>query len=279
MIIEHQCKGEQEEKHDRRQLSKEIILAQAVITKYQRLCGFNNTSLFSHSSGGWKFEIRDHAHVLGSTLFLACRKLPSLCVLPWPWCGLMERNISLPHSAAAAAKSLQSCPTLCDPIDGSPLGSSVPGILLESHWSHMKTLSSWLSLTLIISQRPFPNATTVGVRRFNIGILGVHNFSAHQGKSNSEKRHACFPGGPACLVLSPVQLFAILWTTACQVPLSIEFFRQEYWSELPFPSPGDLPDPGIEPTSRVSSALQVYSFPTEPSGKTFFGGRGLFASV
>ena len=49
MIIQHQCKGEQEEKHDRRQLSKGIILAQAAITKYQRLCGFNNTSLFSGS--------------------------------------------------------------------------------------------------------------------------------------------------------------------------------------------------------------------------------------
>ena len=45
------------------------------------------------------------------------------------------------------------------------------------------------------------------------------------------------------------------------------FYRQEYWSGLPFPLPGDLPDPGIEPTSPMSPALQADSLPTEPSGK------------
>ena len=49
--------------------------------------------------------------------------------------------------------------------------------------------------------------------------------------------------------------------------MSMGFSRQEYWSRLPFPSPGDLSDPGIEPTSPVSPALQVDSLPTEPSGK------------
>ena len=50
-------------------------------------------------------------------------------------------------------------------------------------------------------------------------------------------------------VLSHVWLFAALWTVACQVPLSLGFSSQEYWSRLSFPSPGDLPDPGIEPKS------------------------------
>ena len=72
-------------------------------------------------------------------------------------------------------------------------------------------------------------------------------------------------------MLSGVQLFVILWTTAHQAPLSMGFFRQEYWSELPFPSPGDLPDPGIQPLSQpaspVSPALQANSLPSEPSGK------------
>ena len=45
--------------------------------------------------------------------------------------------------------------------------------------------------------------------------------------------------------LSGVQFFATLWTVAQKTPLSMEFTRQEYWSELPFPSPGDLPNPGI----------------------------------
>ena len=49
--------------------------------------------------------------------------------------------------------------------------------------------------------------------------------------------------------VSCVQLFVTLWTVAYQAPLSMEFSRQEYWSGLPFPSPGDLPDPGTEPGS------------------------------
>ena len=50
-------------------------------------------------------------------------------------------------------------------------------------------------------------------------------------------------------VLSHVQLFVTPWTVAHQAPLSVGFSRQEYWSGLPFPSPGDLPDPGIKSTS------------------------------
>ena len=49
--------------------------------------------------------------------------------------------------------------------------------------------------------------------------------------------------------LSCVQLFATPWTVAYQAPLSMGFSRQEYWSGLPFPSPGDIPNPGIEPGS------------------------------
>ena len=63
-----------------------------------------------------------------------------------------------------------------------------------------------------------------------------------------------------CELLSHVRLFATLWTVACQVALSMEFSRQKYWSGLPFPSPGDLPHPGIEPGSP---ALQADSLPSE----------------
>ena len=59
-----------------------------------------------------------------------------------------------------------------------------------------------------------------------------------------------------CLLLSRVQLLAPPWTAAHQAPLSMESSRQEYWSGEPFPSPGDFPDPGIEPKS---SALQTDS--------------------
>ena len=54
---------------------------------------------------------------------------------------------------------------------------------------------------------------------------------------------------------SHVQLFVVQWMAACQVPLFMGFFRQEYWSGLPFPSSGDRRDSGIEPASLTSSAL------------------------
>ena len=65
-------------------------------------------------------------------------------------------------------------------------------------------------------------------------------------------------------LLSCVQLFDTPWAVAHQVPLSMEFSRQEYWSVLPFPSPGYLSNPGIEPTS---SALAGRFFITDPEGK------------
>ena len=61
----------------------------------------------------------------------------------------------------------------------------------------------------------------------------------------------------SCLTVTP-------WTAAHQAPLSLRFSRQGYWSGLPFPSPGDLPNPGIEPGSP---ALQANSLPTELQGK------------
>ena len=67
-------------------------------------------------------------------------------------------------------------------------------------------------------------------------------------------------------LLSHVQLFETPWTVAYQAPPSMGFSRQEYWSGLPFPSPGDLPDPGIEPRSP---ALQTDTLTSEPPGKPY----------
>ena len=66
---------------------------------------------------------------------------------------------------------------------------------------------------------------------------------------------------------SSVWLFVTLWTVAHQAPLPKGFFRQEYWSGLSLPSPGDLPDPGMKPAFPLSPALQEDSLPTELSGK------------
>ena len=67
-----------------------------------------------------------------------------------------------------------------------------------------------------------------------------------------------------CELLSRVCLFVTPWTVACQVPLSMEFSRQEHWSGLPFSAPRNLPDPRIKPRSP---ALEADSLPSEPRGK------------
>ena len=74
-------------------------------------------------------------------------------------------------------------------------------------------------------------------------------------------------GGGSVANLCPT--LATPWTVACQAPLSMGFSRQGYWSGLPFPSPGDLPDPGIEPRSP---ALQAVSLPIELPRKLLGGG-------
>ena len=125
----------------------------------------------------------------------------------------------LPVAAAAAAKSLQSCPTLRDPIDGSPPGSPVPGILLA------RTLQ----------------------------CIAISFSSAWKWKVKVKS-------------LSCVRPSATPWTAALQAPLFMGFSRQEYWSGMPSPSPGDLPNPGIEPGSP---ALQADALPSEPPGKPY----------
>ena len=67
-----------------------------------------------------------------------------------------------------------------------------------------------------------------------------------------------------CLLLNCVSLFATPWTVAHQALLSRGFSRQEYWSDFPFPSPRDIPDPGIKPGYPT---LQAGSLPSEPPGK------------
>ena len=74
--------------------------------------------------------------------------------------------------------------------------------------------------------------------------------------------------------LGCVRLFVTPWTVPRQAPLSMGFSRQEYWSGVPSPSPGDLPDPGVEPLSSASPAPQADSLPSEPPGKPMSTGAG-----
>ena len=91
------------------------------------------------------------------------------------------------------------------------------------------------------------------------------NFMKFLGYSLND--HAC-----ACAqLLSHGWLFGTLWIVACQASLSVGFSRQEHWSRLPFPPPGDLPDQGIEHSSLTSPALASNSLPLVPPGKPLNG--------
>ena len=72
-------------------------------------------------------------------------------------------------------------------------------------------------------------------------------------------------------LLSPIQSFTTPWTAARQAPLSMGFSRQEYWSGLSFPLPGDLLNPGIEPVSPVFPTLAGEFLTTEPLGRLYTG--------
>ena len=114
---------------------------------------------------------------------------------PLEWKGHLFWGVSLKGLVGlhAAAKSLQSCPTLCDPIDSSPPGSPVPGI-------PQARTPEWVAIS-------FSNAW-----KWKVKVKS----------------------------LSCVQLLAIPWTAAYQAPPSMEFYRQEYWSGVPLPSPVGL---------------------------------------
>ena len=135
--------------------------------------------------------------------------------------------------------------TLCNPIDCSPTGTSIHGI---------------------------NKARTVEWR----GDYSNHHFAVEKRAQKSQSSclrslwnrragigmHCCYLVAKLCLTL-----FVIPRTAAHQAPLSVGFPRQEYWSGLPFPSPGDLPDPGMEHTSLASPALAGGFFTTEAPGK------------
>ena len=90
--------------------------------------------------------------------------------------------------------------------------------------------------------------------------VGAQYSMGDQWRNNSRKNE----GGGGGLVAKSCPTLVTPWTVARQAPLSMRFSRQGYWSGLPFPSPGDLPNPGIEPRSP---ALQADPLLTELQGK------------
>ena len=137
-------------------------------------------------------------------------------------------------AAAAVAKSLQSCLTLCDPIDGSPPCSPIPGILqartqvgcqflLQCMKVKSESEVAQSSLTLSDPVNCSPPGSPVP------GILQARDWS---GLPFPSPEHAC-----TLSCFSHVRLCATPWTAAHQAPPSMGFSRQEYWSGLPCPSP------------------------------------------
>ena len=147
----------------------------------------------------------------------------------------------------AACVLTHSAVTLCDPVDCSPPGSSVHGIfqarVLEwvaisysrgssQHILYLLHLLHWQAGSLPLSHLCFTHDRVyMSVLFFSLNVCPTLSF-------------------PCC-----VHLFATPWTVAHQAALSMEFSRQEYWSGLPFPTPGDLPDPEIKPTSLAISSI------------------------
>ena len=133
----------------------------------------------------------------------------------------------------------QSSPSVCDPMDCSPPGSSIHGIL-------QARILGWVAISSSRGSSPPRDWTQVS------RIVG-RCFTLWATREAKVKVKS----------LSRVWLFATRWTAAHQA-LSMGFSRQEYWNGLPFPSPGDLPNPGIEPRSP---ALQADALTSEPPGK------------
>ena len=143
------------------------------------------------------------------------------------------------YSKVKWSEVTQSRPTLCDPMDCSPPGSSIHGIF-------QAIVLEWIAISFSIGSSRPRDGTQVSCivdRCFTVwATREVHR------KSESE-------------VAQSYLTLGTVWTIVHQLPLSMGFPRQEYWSGLPFPSPGDFPHPRIEPRSP---ALRADALPSEP---------------
>ena len=160
---------------------------------------------------------------------------------------------------------------LCDPMDCSPSGSSVHGIfqarILEwvaisySRGSSQSVIQTPISCIYCISKKilyPLAPPGKACRMKHTLGSILPGEISI------SSDMQMISPLRQKVKSLSCVRLFATLWTAALQAPPSIGSSRQEYWSGLPFLSPGDFPNPGTEPRFP---ALQADALPSEPPEK------------
>ena len=208
-----------------------------------------------------------------------------ICPLPPSWTFLPPHNLSQP------SRLLQSpcLSSLSHPqISYMPTISSV--YFVDPPWEfcqereRMLIALVWVNYSTLKNSHPWKSHLPEKVHRDRtslghqpVPVMGKVAF-LHQGMESAGIHRTTNSGGQwhwsetfwfyfVCQSLSHVRFFATLWTVAHQVPLSVGFSRQEHWSGLPFPSPGDLPHPGIRPRSSV---LQVDFLLFETPGKPSF---------
>ena len=198
-------------------------------------------------------------------------------------------------------KVIQSCPTLCDPMDYIVHGILQARILewvafpfskgSSKPFSKGSSQSRDRTQVSRIAGRFFTRWATrealfcfcflmdvIYIYIFDLNILYKNRFKSSQVLMTALSLDiilflSLLPPIHAFLIyaqlLSQLWLFATPWTVAHQAPLSVKFSRQEYWSGLPFPSPGDLPYPGIKPVCLASLAPVGRFFTTETPGTPF----------
>ena len=149
-------------------------------------------------------------------------------------------EICVPHCPQKVKVKAQSCQTPSDPMGCNLPGSSVHGIF-------QARVLEWVAIS-------FPTGSSRPRDRTCVSHIVGRPFTVWA----TREVHRC----EVLSRFSHIQLFVTLWTAACQALLSMGFSRQEYWSGLPCPSPGDLPHPGMEPESLMSPALAGGFFAT-----------------
>ena len=175
------------------------------------------------------------------------------------WQITNDSGTSLPKSRRHSVKSSE--PILHDDVEAGLMNHSrckLPEYSLPRHYD--RSMRNWESCKirfLVSTEREHIAESPVGL--FIFGFTKIKH-----PKWLITQWHWLYQllGSLCAQTLCPVQLFATPWTVARQAPPSMGFSRQDSWSGLPFPSPGDLPDPGIEPTALASPALAGRYFTT-----------------
>ena len=138
--------------------------------------------------------------------------------------------------------------------------------------THTHARAAFSSSTRSIDTEKYPGDLDGKESACNVGVPGSIPGSGKspRGGNGNPLQYSCLENSMDCIVLllllllshfSRVLLFETSWTVTCQAPLSMGFSRQEYWIILLFPSPGDFPDPGIEPGSPTLQADSLLSGP------------------